>query len=103
MAQFKFRNFYKCSKCGHEWYMDWHSTCNDRCPQCNTETKPAISEDLKQKLYPKFIRDVHCANEYADDYPSQALIEITPALYKWIKKAQKALKGLEATYIQKFE
>jgi hypothetical protein len=63
-------------------------------------TKPSI---LPAKPYPKFIRGVHCNEEFCDSYPTFALIEITPKLYEWILKAVKAIKSLGATYIERFD
>lgn len=37
-------NFYLCS-CGEEWVDRWDCCCNDRCPQCNKEVEPYISDD----------------------------------------------------------
>jgi DNA-directed RNA polymerase subunit RPC12/RpoP len=42
----KYTNFYKCSECGTEWQDEWDCTCNDRCPNCNTEIEPYKSEDI---------------------------------------------------------
>jgi len=46
-----YRNYYKCSECGHEWHSDWNCVCNDRCHKCNTEIKPTRSEDLNADLH----------------------------------------------------
>jgi hypothetical protein len=83
--------------------MDWHATCDDRCPKCNTSISPTRSEDIVPKIYPKWIVPTFCSDEYCDSYPPYALIEMTPDLYKWIMRALKARKDLEATYIQKFD
>jgi len=101
--QYKFRNFYKCSKCGHEWSMEWHATCDDRCPKCNTSISPTRSEDIIPKIYPKWIVPTYCSDEYCDDYPPYALIEITPDLYRWIQRALKARKSLDAARIQRYD
>lgn len=37
-------NYYFCN-CGTEWVDQWSCCCNDRCPRCNTETQPYISDD----------------------------------------------------------
>lgn len=42
-----FRNFYRCSECGHEWQDEWSCGCNDRCPKCRTEIEPYRSEEIK--------------------------------------------------------
>jgi hypothetical protein len=50
----RFDNYYKCDHTGslHEgepeiiWHDSWDSTCNDRCPVCDTEIEPFDSEDL---------------------------------------------------------
>jgi hypothetical protein len=42
-----FINYYRCS-CGAGWVGSWSSTCNDRCPQCNTETAPFRSDDFPE-------------------------------------------------------
>jgi hypothetical protein len=39
-----YRNHYR--HCGHEWVDDWSCMCNDRCPKCNKEIEPWISEAL---------------------------------------------------------
>jgi hypothetical protein len=40
-----FLNHYRCSDCGETWSDAWSCTCNDRCPNCDTETEPYESED----------------------------------------------------------
>jgi rubrerythrin len=42
-----YRNLYRCSECGTEWEDEWNSTCNDRCPTCDTEIEPYKSEDIQ--------------------------------------------------------
>lgn len=37
-------NFYLCP-CGEEWVDRWDCCCNDRCPNCNKEIEPYISDD----------------------------------------------------------
>lgn len=37
-------NHYRCP-CGEEWEDQWESTCNDKCPACNKEIEPYISDD----------------------------------------------------------
>ena len=29
-----------------EWHDAWDHSCNDRCPECDVETQPYLSEDL---------------------------------------------------------
>ncbi len=41
----EFINTYDCPKCGHHWQDQWTSTCDDRCPQCDTSCSPTHSED----------------------------------------------------------
>lgn len=40
----RFVNHYLC-ECGHEWEDEWDCACNDRCPACNKEIEPYISDD----------------------------------------------------------
>jgi hypothetical protein len=40
-----YRKFYKCGRCGYEWEDTWSCLCNDRCPECNTETEPHSHEE----------------------------------------------------------
>lgn len=43
----RFRNFYRCPSCGHEWEDEWDSTCDDQCPACRLKNiSPYRSEDL---------------------------------------------------------
>ena len=43
----RFRNFYRCPKCGHEWDDCWDSMCNDECPECGIkDITPFNSEEL---------------------------------------------------------
>lgn len=35
----KFSVYYDCSECGTHWNIYSDSTCNDRCPECDTETE----------------------------------------------------------------
>jgi hypothetical protein len=57
-----FRNFYECP-CGAKWTDEWSSTCDDRCPNCDTSCSPVSSED-------------ESGNQTADDYPRR----ISPVL-----------------------
>ena len=42
-----FRNFYRCSRCGHEWTDVWSATCDDDCPSCGARhMSPYRSEDV---------------------------------------------------------
>jgi hypothetical protein len=41
-----YRKFYECSRCGTTWHDDWSCLCNDRCPECRTETEPSEYIDL---------------------------------------------------------
>jgi hypothetical protein len=43
----RYRKFYRCEVCGHLWEDEWNCLCNDRCPQCNTETEPCDWEELE--------------------------------------------------------
>jgi len=42
----RFRNYYRCVKCGEQWNDEWDSTCDDECPECGTIMTPYRSEDL---------------------------------------------------------
>jgi hypothetical protein len=45
-----FRNYYKCSKCGHEWDDCWEHTCSMDCPKCHIEIEPYKSEDISEEV-----------------------------------------------------
>lgn len=46
-VEMRFRNFYRCPSCGHEWQDEWDSMCDDQCPQCHLKgVSPYRSEDL---------------------------------------------------------
>ncbi len=46
-TEMKWRNFYKCPDCGHEWRDDWDSQCDDDCPNCRTRhITPIDSKEL---------------------------------------------------------
>ncbi len=38
--------YYECSVCGTKWTDEWSCACNDRCPECWTETEPYDDKDL---------------------------------------------------------
>jgi hypothetical protein len=38
--------YYECSACGTKWTDEWSCACNDRCPNCDTETEPSDVENL---------------------------------------------------------
>jgi predicted Zn-ribbon and HTH transcriptional regulator len=42
----RFINYYECSECGTNWQNEDDCTCNDRCPNCDTEIEPTKSEDI---------------------------------------------------------
>ena len=43
----RFRNFYRCDRCRHEWEDVWSATCDDDCPACGARhMSPYHSEDL---------------------------------------------------------
>jgi hypothetical protein len=48
--EFKYKNYYKCDKCGQEWEDMWDSTCDDECPNCGTEMTPYESEDINENV-----------------------------------------------------
>lgn len=39
-----FTNYYLCP-CGHEWNDQWDCACDDKCPVCNKEIEPFLSDD----------------------------------------------------------
>lgn len=41
-----FQNHYLCTKCDCSWIDHWSCSCNDRCPQCNSEIEPHESIEL---------------------------------------------------------
>lgn len=41
-----FHNYYRCI-CGNEWDDYWTCTSNDKCPNCNKEIEPYISEEVR--------------------------------------------------------
>lgn len=44
----RFRNFYRCARCGHEWSDEWSAMCDDDCPQCGARhMSPYRSEDIE--------------------------------------------------------
>jgi len=43
-VKINYRNSYK--HCDYEWSDEWDSTCNDRCPVCNKEIEPYLSEKI---------------------------------------------------------
>jgi hypothetical protein len=42
----RFTNFYECLACDTDWEETADSMCNDRCPKCNRETEPSVSEEI---------------------------------------------------------
>jgi len=43
----RFRNHYKCPRCGEEWSDEWSCACNDACPKCGMkDITPTHSEDI---------------------------------------------------------
>jgi len=45
MAVPQFVNHYQCPDDGTKWTMAWSCMCDDRCPTCNHEIEPYMSED----------------------------------------------------------
>lgn len=44
----RWRNHYKCPRCGHEWTDEWDSQCDDDCPNCgNRHISPTSSEEIE--------------------------------------------------------
>lgn len=41
-----YRNLYRCEECGIEWEDIWDCSCNDKCPECNSEIAPFRSEAI---------------------------------------------------------
>lgn len=41
---------YECSQCGTTWEDTWCCACNDRCPNCDTETEPNDYELVETEL-----------------------------------------------------
>jgi hypothetical protein len=44
---FRFRNHYECPNDGTKWHDEWTCKCNDRCPACDREIEPYLSEDIE--------------------------------------------------------
>jgi len=51
----------------------------------------------------KYIRSVHVNNEYANDVPSFAIIELNDKLINWIRRAYKAAQKVGAHKICKYD
>jgi predicted nucleic acid-binding Zn-ribbon protein len=63
----KFKNFYRCPKCGKEWEDEWDSTCNDECMSCGTsDIEPYKSEDIPDALYDKIINSAQRHGEESE-------------------------------------
>ena len=46
-VEMKWRNFYRCPRCGHEWEDCWDCQCDDDCPECGCRhISPSESEDI---------------------------------------------------------
>ena len=43
----RFRNYYHCDECGHDWEDEWSCMCDDDCPACGARHwSPYKSEDI---------------------------------------------------------
>jgi rubrerythrin len=51
-----FINHYCCPACGTEWQDESPHTNNDRCPECDTETKPHESQDIRRRKNSKLLK-----------------------------------------------
>jgi predicted nucleic acid-binding Zn-ribbon protein len=48
-VEMKWRNFYRCPRCGHEWDDCWDSQCDDDCLKCGCRhISPYESEETDQ-------------------------------------------------------
>lgn len=45
-----YKNYYHCKECKQRWKSDWLHTCNDKCPNCNSEIQPYKSEQIIPEL-----------------------------------------------------
>jgi hypothetical protein len=45
--EINFRNHFQCPNDGTAWDDEWDCMCNDRCPECDAEIEPYISDDLR--------------------------------------------------------
>lgn len=44
----RYRNYYRCERCGHEWNDEWSCQCDDECPSCGArDMTPYRSEDVE--------------------------------------------------------
>lgn len=48
--EYVFLNFYRCPNDGTQWEDEWSCMCNDRCPVCNKEIEPYLSEDITKNV-----------------------------------------------------
>jgi hypothetical protein len=42
----QYNNYYHCEKCNINWQDQWDAMCNDRCPNCRSETEPYKSDEI---------------------------------------------------------
>ena len=48
-VEMKWRNFYHCPRCAHEWEDCWDCQCDDDCPKCDCRhISPYKSEEIDQ-------------------------------------------------------
>ena len=48
-VEMKWRNFYRCPRCKHEWEDCWDCQCDDDCPKCGCRhVSPYESEEIDQ-------------------------------------------------------
>jgi hypothetical protein len=42
----QYLNHYICVRCDQHWDDEWDCMCDDRCPNCDLEMTPYLSEDM---------------------------------------------------------
>ncbi len=100
----RFRNHYRCERCGHEWQDEWSATCDGDCPSCGARhMSPTKSEDLPSRRNGRSIRpaterqsiDLHIVVGKLKDARDHARRAGCPSTLKKIRSALKSAEGAE--------
>ena len=76
MTEPKFRNYFWCYPCDHDWEIESSAVSDAECPKCGRHCHPMYSDDLNEgpgtsgskSLFLNYYRCFRCEHEWTDEW-----------------------------------